>query len=142
MKALSIRQPWAWAIVNGFKPVENRDTNFVGGYRGEVLIHAGNESAGPGSWLAVKRLLREEGQDPELLPDTLPLGGFVGMATIVDVVTTHPSAWFEGPYGIVLAKARPINLIRWPGQLGLFNVDPERIGLREPQAAGQGQLSL
>jgi hypothetical protein len=24
MKALSIRQPWAWAIVTGKKPVENR----------------------------------------------------------------------------------------------------------------------
>jgi hypothetical protein len=24
MRTLSIRQPWAWLIVNGFKPVENR----------------------------------------------------------------------------------------------------------------------
>ena len=39
MKALSIQQPWAWAIVNGFKPVENRTwrTN----YTGPLLIHAG-----------------------------------------------------------------------------------------------------
>jgi ASCH domain-containing protein len=25
MKALSVRQPWAWLIVNGYKEVENRD---------------------------------------------------------------------------------------------------------------------
>lgn len=37
--ALSIRQPWAWLIVNGHKDIENRDwpTNF----RGRLLVHAG-----------------------------------------------------------------------------------------------------
>ncbi len=25
MKALSVRQPWAWLIVNGCKDIENRD---------------------------------------------------------------------------------------------------------------------
>lgn len=25
MKCLSIQQPWAWLIVNGFKDIENRD---------------------------------------------------------------------------------------------------------------------
>ncbi len=38
MKALSIRQPWAWLVANGHKDIENRDwaTNF----RGRFLIHA------------------------------------------------------------------------------------------------------
>ena len=37
-KALSVRQPWAWLIVNGWKPIENRSrrTNV----RGRILIHA------------------------------------------------------------------------------------------------------
>ncbi|HTV55212.1 MAG TPA: ASCH domain-containing protein, partial [Terriglobia bacterium] len=38
MKALSIRQPWAWLIVNGFKPIENRSWNT--NFRGRILIHA------------------------------------------------------------------------------------------------------
>lgn len=38
MKALSIRQPWAWLIVNGFKDIENRSWHTK--YRGPVLIHA------------------------------------------------------------------------------------------------------
>lgn len=38
MKALSIRQPWAWLIVNGFKDIENRSWDTK--YRGLVLIHA------------------------------------------------------------------------------------------------------
>src|SRR5580765_3071606 len=39
MKALSIRQPWAWLIVNGHKPVENR--SWPTKYTGKLLIHAG-----------------------------------------------------------------------------------------------------
>lgn len=38
MKALSIQQPWAWAIVKRDKRVENRTWPTT--YRGPVLIHA------------------------------------------------------------------------------------------------------
>jgi ASCH domain len=40
MRALTIKQPWAWAIAEGFKPVENRTwrTTYRGG---PLLIHAG-----------------------------------------------------------------------------------------------------
>jgi hypothetical protein len=38
VKALSIRQPWAWLIVNGQKDIENRcwKTHF----RGKIYVHA------------------------------------------------------------------------------------------------------
>jgi ASCH domain len=39
MKALSVRQPWAWLIVQGFKGIENR--TWQTSFRGTVLIHAG-----------------------------------------------------------------------------------------------------
>ena len=39
LKAISIRQPWAWLIVNGYKDVENRV--WFAKLRGRVLIHAG-----------------------------------------------------------------------------------------------------
>lgn len=41
MRVLTVRQPWAWAIVHGGKDVENRSRNIAGGYRGPVAIHAG-----------------------------------------------------------------------------------------------------
>lgn len=41
MRALTVRQPWAWAIVHGSKDVENRTRNIAGSYRGPVAIHAG-----------------------------------------------------------------------------------------------------
>lgn len=37
--ALSIRQPWAWLIVNNHKPVENR--SWPTSFRGRFLVHAG-----------------------------------------------------------------------------------------------------
>lgn len=39
MKVLSVRQPWAWALVTGIKDVEN--LNWATSYRGALAIHAG-----------------------------------------------------------------------------------------------------
>lgn len=38
-RALTIRNPWAWAIINGHKDVENR--SWQTDYRGQLYIHAG-----------------------------------------------------------------------------------------------------
>ncbi|WP_375507245.1 ASCH domain-containing protein [uncultured Nostoc sp.] len=38
MKALSVKQPWAWAIIYALKNVENRGWPI--NYRGDILIHA------------------------------------------------------------------------------------------------------
>lgn len=40
MRILTVRQPWAWAIIHGGKDVENR-VRSLGPYRGLVAIHAG-----------------------------------------------------------------------------------------------------
>lgn len=40
VRILTVRQPWAWAIVQGGKDVENRTRNIAGDYRGLVAIHA------------------------------------------------------------------------------------------------------
>ncbi len=41
IKALSIKQPWAWAIVNGYKTIENRTWKTK--FRGAFLIHASKQ---------------------------------------------------------------------------------------------------
>lgn len=41
MRILTVRQPWAWAIIHGGKHVENRVRNIAGDYRGPVAIHVG-----------------------------------------------------------------------------------------------------
>lgn len=40
MRILTVRQPWAWAIIHGGKTVENRGRNIAGTYRGPIAIHA------------------------------------------------------------------------------------------------------
>ena len=83
MKALTVKQPWAWAIVMGYKDVENkaRRTN----HRGPVLIHAAKQMDPNGF-----QLLWELGVYRKL-PDELPLGGLVGLVEIVDCVTNADS---------------------------------------------------
>lgn len=41
MRILTVRQPWAWAIIHGGKDVENRVRNIAGDYRGPIAIHSG-----------------------------------------------------------------------------------------------------
>ncbi len=38
MKAITLRQPWAWAIINAGRDIENR--NWKTHFRGRVAIHA------------------------------------------------------------------------------------------------------
>lgn len=118
MKALSIRQPWAWLIAHGFKPVENRTWHTS--YRGDILIHAGLVWDGQGlaSVLATFPEMRSR------LPQQFDLGGIVGRAQLRDCVQQHPSPWFTGPYGFVLAEPQPLPFVRMPGQLSMFDVDP------------------
>lgn len=142
MKALSIRQPWAWLIVQGIKPVENRTWSTQ--HRGPTLIHAGQVFDAEGlQWITAAF--------PELasrLPQQYDLGGIVGVANIVDCVNDYPSRWFFGPHGFVLADARPLPFRRWRGELGFFNV-PEDPALTQTlqastaadaEAAGQERL--
>jgi hypothetical protein len=41
MRVITVKQPWAWAIIHGGKDVENRVKRIAGHYRGPVAIHVG-----------------------------------------------------------------------------------------------------
>lgn len=135
MKALSVRQPWVWCIVHGFKPVENRDWgphNPALRFRGPALIHASGTMSRLDYSHAVQ-CIRDMGDDiatPVL--DTMPteaalrahhMGGITGIATVTGIVTEHPSPWFFGPLALVLENAKPLPFKPHKGQLGFFNVD-------------------
>lgn len=131
--ALSIRQPWAWLIVHcdeyrDPKRVENR--TWPTGFRGPLLIHAGKKFDSAGYDLIIElrpdlaRLLPE--------PGAFDLGGLVGRATVIDCVTESTSWWFTGPCGFVLADARPLKFLPYPGRLGFFNIPTDAL---RPQAS-------
>ena len=133
MIALSIRQPWAWAIVMGHKPVENR--TWPPRHIGELYIHAGQQfdDAGLQSMLAAFPELRAR------LPQVWPMGGIVGVAEAVACVTSHPSPWFIGPYGLVLRDARPLPFVPCRGQLGFFHVDDDLLRHAGAETASAAQ---
>lgn len=125
--ALSIRQPWAWLIVNGHKDIENRDWPTV--FRGELLVHAGQTLTRPFYDTTVAEL-SAAGLCPPDLPafEDLPRGGLVGWTRVVDCLQEHPSPWkLEGSHGFVLRDSRPMPFVPWKGRLGFFNVPREAI---------------
>lgn len=114
MKAISIQQPWAWAILAKDKDIENR--TWPTRHRGPVFIHASK---------TYDRYAHKQIEDilGIAIPEDLPRGGIVGLAEIVDCVTESDSKWFSGPVGFVLANPDPLPFIRLKGRLGLFDVD-------------------
>jgi hypothetical protein len=120
VKALSIRQPWAWLIVNGFKDIENRswDTR----YRGTVLIHA-SKGMTRAEYEAAKGICESL---PPLERITMPpfekleRGGIVGYAHITGTTRESESPWFFGPVGFQLVGAKPLPFQQLKGRLSFF----------------------
>ncbi len=121
MKALSIRQPWAWLIVNGHKDIENR--SWPTRYRGEFLVHAGKGCTQREYYEAREFAASLNVWMPEL--EDLPRGGIVGKANIVGCVESSSSPWFFGDYGFQLTNAEPLDFVSCKGRLGFFNVNIE-----------------
>lgn len=140
MKALSIKNPWAYFCAHGYKPVENRKWKTL--FRGTFLIHASRgmtQDETIDCWDTVRsipgmrdRIIQRDGADTMTwrnLKDNFS-GGIIGVADLVDVV--HESErhrlpdlakpWFFGPYGFILENARPLPFTPYKGQLGFFDI--------------------
>lgn len=130
--ALSIRQPWAWAIINAGKDIENRD--WPTRFRGPVAIHAakGMTKAEFEGFIDLARVYLREGHWKEgawvPFPEDLQKGGIVGVAEIVDCVEASESPWFFGRYGFVLRNASAVKFIPVKGALGFFDWRANLIG--------------
>lgn len=120
MRCLSVRQPWAWLLVNQWKNIENRPRPTR--VRGRVLIHA-SKTMIRGDYEAC--LLFMAGFTCLEIPpmDYYDRGGIVGAVTILDCVTHHSSEWFTGPYGYVTTDGEPLPFRPMKGMLGFFTVN-------------------
>lgn len=122
MKAISLKQPWAWLMVNGHKNVENRDrrTN----YRGMILVHA-SLSADEDCYAFVRTTFPRIRQIMPTIQE-LQRGGIVGKFDIIDCVEEHPSDWFFGKFGYVVRNALPLPFVRCRGSVTIpFDVPNE-----------------
>src|SRR5262245_48946606 len=115
MKALTVCNPWSWAIIFGPKRIENR--TWATHYRGPLLIHSGISR----TWLG------SEGDSlPELPPyDALVYGAILGVVDVVDCVpiaSCRGEPFASGPWCWRLANPRPLETpIPYRGKPGLFD---------------------
>lgn len=146
IKVLTVKQPWAHLIVNGYrlddgrheyKPVENR--SWKTDYRGQLYIHTSKQMDWEAlEWLewerkAVAMELKKHFKLQQavcccrnkLHPDTLDqFGAIIGRVELVDCVRNHPSEWAEaGMWHWVLRNPTPIVPIPARGQLQLWEYD-------------------
>lgn len=120
MKVLSIRQPWASAVVDGIKDIENRTWETA--FRGRFLVHATRWSSEQQFYEDMLFIWERANQDRGMIPHSYRDFGFIiGEATLVDCVRSSPSRWFEGPVGFVLKDQRRIEPILAKGRLGFWD---------------------
>lgn len=129
MKAISVRQPWAWAILHAGKRHENRGPTWARVRIPPVLaLHA------------AKGCTREEYADAvdtiqDIVPGIvvpplagLPRGGLVGVMRMGPTVQCEPRAiihhhdrpWLFGPVGLTILAVEALPFVPLKGMLGLF----------------------
>lgn len=137
--AISVRQPWAAAIVWFGKDIENR-SYWPFSYRGPVLIQSSRTEPTEDDIEIMCEIAEEAGVDSktilahfdELNELAMPYGCIVGVAHLYDVLAIdemppkgHPvehSPWGDDANWLCLSDVEPVVPVPWKGQVGLFKV--------------------
>lgn len=131
VRVLSVRQPWAWAIVNGYKTIENRSTPFPSTLPipSWIVIHASKTKYPAVTWekelSSLKLALEFSGIHSIQIPNRneFRYGQIVGLAKIVQAgpkprdIENYWWSMDKHAYDIG-ASARYTGTIRSKGQLG------------------------
>jgi hypothetical protein len=132
--AISVRQPWAWAIIYAGKDLENRSAG---------MVRHLDPVTGPRAIHASKGMTRDEYEEacafmtghglacPPPAKDLLR-GGIIGRVDVVGCVAKSDSRWFFGPRALVLRNARPCAFIPAIGALGYFRWTPSGGSAEQP----------
>lgn len=123
--ALSVRQPWAWAIIFGGKVIENRSEGAIRSGNMDlrrIAIHAATGMRRKEYDWALWRMAQDGVTVPH--PSTLIRGGIIGSVDVVDIITESDSPWFGGPCGLVLENPKPCDPVPAKGELGYFKWQP------------------
>jgi hypothetical protein len=123
VKTLTVRQPWAYLIVNGHKDIENRTWSTA--YRGPILIQS-SKTYGSVMELSDNCLWIEKYARPRLtLPQNFTLGIIEGIVTLSDIKRDVRSFWADPDcYHWLLANPIPLDLesVSIKGKLGLWDL--------------------
>ena len=126
MKALSIRQPWAWQIIYGGKDLENRTWHTK--FRGRFLVHAA-QGMTKRELAEANRFCMVRGLPIPMELASLQRGGIIGSVELVDSVDHSDSPWYMGEKGFVLRDPQPLPFMAMKGRLGFFDVPDEVLQL-------------
>lgn len=129
MKALTVKQPWAWAIAAGHKDIENR--SWITHHRGPLAIHAGLTWDRQGQQ-ECRSVLEDMGvvKPGEQVGERhlLATGAVVAVIDLVDICDDRRckcSAWAAiGAVHWKLRNARPLaEPVPATGRQGLWDID-------------------
>lgn len=124
MRALTVRQPWAWLLFHG-KDVENR--NWSTSYRGPLAIHAASGMTWAEYRDAVDFVARFNPELARRIPQTheLVCGAVIGKVLQVACAREWPSPWFQGKFGHIYDS--PVLFpepVAAKGRLGFWEWEP------------------
>lgn len=119
MLALTLYQPWGFAVVHRGKDIENRSWSPPKKMQAEkpfFAIHAGRHYDEPGAnWLRARGVTWS--------PSDILHGYLLGVAKLSDVIKHSNSKWFMGEYGWCLSHITPLpKPIKCNGSQGLWYV--------------------
>ena len=152
--AISIRQPWASAILLLGKDVENR-SNWPFKHRGPIVIHAARAKFSKEDLASAVSIARQDDADEgiiqEMRPDEdhydpiyFPQGAIVALANLADVFPSgvampedHPAAgspWADddAAYWLYLTEIAPVKPTPYSGRVGLFKIPYQTVMNLEP----------
>lgn len=128
-KTLSLKQPFAWLIANGYLLVDDRSWGTQ--YRGPMLIHASK-----GLYKAYYDHLKENTDIPLPNKSDMDYGGVVGIANLVlcckpqqlpmhisETQRKHFANVHDDYYGFLFEQASPLPFMPCRGKLGVFDLD-------------------
>lgn len=121
-RALTILQPWAWAIAEGIKTIENR--SWPTKYRGSIYVHAGRKVHNS-EFVDCAETMRLVGSQRDIPREDLLVYG--ALIAVVDLVgcSQFPDDPWSNPmlWNWKLANPRPLpEPIPMRGSLGLWKV--------------------
>lgn len=128
--ALSVRQPWAWAIIHAGKDVENRSPGMVrhlSPVTGPRAIHAAKGMTRDEYELAASFMRSIGVTCPP--PADLLRGGIIGTVEVTKRISKldryeGASRWFFGEAALVLTNPKPCEFVPSVGALGYFRWKP------------------
>ncbi|WP_315913597.1 hypothetical protein [Arthrobacter sp. lap29] len=155
MKALTVRNPWAWAIIYGGKDVENRSVRT--NYTGTVAVHTSKSVDTEAMHSDLIQTAIDECNTAPVIPGQLipradleQLGNIIGL---VDINPVHHADQCRDQHGDLCSPWAQDGMWHWPlthpqplntpvpakGQLGLWDWNQPVLGHPAPNATGHVQ---